>query len=34
MALLQVFPGGAEIPFGFGVAYALARQKFDLVGEV
>jgi OmpA-OmpF porin, OOP family len=25
---------GSEIPFGFGVAYALSRQKFDLVGEV
>jgi OmpA-OmpF porin, OOP family len=25
---------GAEIPFGFGVAYALSRQKFDLVGEI
>ncbi|HEX7841635.1 MAG TPA: OmpA family protein [Kofleriaceae bacterium] len=25
---------GNEIPFGFGVAYALSRQKFDLVGEV
>jgi len=25
---------GAEIPFGFGLAYALSRQKFDLVGEV
>ena len=25
---------GAEIPFGLGVAYALSRQKFDLVGEI
>jgi OmpA-OmpF porin, OOP family len=25
---------GAEIPFGFAVAYALARQRFDLVAEV
>ena len=25
---------GTEIPFGFGLAYALARQKFDLVGEI
>jgi outer membrane protein OmpA-like peptidoglycan-associated protein len=25
---------GPEIPFGFGVAYALSYQKFDLVGEV
>jgi outer membrane protein OmpA-like peptidoglycan-associated protein len=25
---------GTEIPFGFGVAYALSRQKFDLVGEI
>jgi outer membrane protein OmpA-like peptidoglycan-associated protein len=25
---------GSELPFGFGVAYALAPQKFDLVGEV
>ncbi|HET7503749.1 MAG TPA: OmpA family protein [Kofleriaceae bacterium] len=25
---------GSEIPFGFGIAYALSRQKFDLVGEV
>jgi len=25
---------GAEVPFGFGVAYALSRQRFDLVGEV
>ena len=23
-----------ELPFGFGVAYAIAPQKFDLVGEV
>jgi OmpA-OmpF porin, OOP family len=25
---------GTEIPFGFGIAYALSRQRFDLVGEV
>jgi len=25
---------GTEIPFGFGIAYALSRQKFDLVGEI
>ncbi|HET9625942.1 MAG TPA: OmpA family protein [Kofleriaceae bacterium] len=25
---------GNEIPFGFGVAYAIAKQKFDLVGEL
>jgi len=25
---------GAELPFGFGIAYALARQRFDLVGEI
>ena len=25
---------GTEIPFGFGVAYALSRQKFDIVGEI
>jgi OOP family OmpA-OmpF porin len=25
---------GSEIPFGVGLAYALSRQKFDLVGEV
>jgi OOP family OmpA-OmpF porin len=25
---------GTEIPYGFGLAYALSRQKFDLVGEV
>jgi OmpA-OmpF porin, OOP family len=30
----QSVTAGAEIPFGFGVAYALSRQKFDLVGEV
>ncbi|MBA3503196.1 MAG: hypothetical protein H0T65_22740, partial [Deltaproteobacteria bacterium] len=23
-----------EIPFGFGIAYAISKQKFDLVGEV
>jgi OmpA-OmpF porin, OOP family len=26
--------GGGEIPFGFGIAYAIAVQKFDVVGEV
>jgi OOP family OmpA-OmpF porin len=25
---------GSELPFGVGVAYALAKQRFDLVGEV
>jgi outer membrane protein OmpA-like peptidoglycan-associated protein len=25
---------GAEIPFGVGIAYAIARQRFDVVGEV
>jgi len=25
---------GTEIPWGFGVAYAIARQRFDLVGEI
>ncbi|HEY0481951.1 MAG TPA: OmpA family protein [Kofleriaceae bacterium] len=25
---------GSELPLGFGVAYALAPQRFDLVGEV
>jgi OOP family OmpA-OmpF porin len=25
---------GSEIPYGLGVAYAISRQKFDLVGEV
>jgi outer membrane protein OmpA-like peptidoglycan-associated protein len=25
---------GSELPFGIGVAYAVARQRFDLVGEV
>jgi outer membrane protein OmpA-like peptidoglycan-associated protein len=25
---------GSEIPFGVGIAYALSRQKFDIVGEV
>jgi outer membrane protein OmpA-like peptidoglycan-associated protein len=25
---------GSELPFGVGVAYAIARQRFDLVGEV
>ncbi len=30
----QSITAGTEIPFGFGIAYALSRQKFDLVGEV
>jgi outer membrane protein OmpA-like peptidoglycan-associated protein len=25
---------GSELPFGLGVAYAIAKQRFDLVGEV
>jgi OOP family OmpA-OmpF porin len=25
---------GSELPFGAGVAYAIAKQRFDLVGEV
>jgi OmpA-OmpF porin, OOP family len=25
---------GSELPFGFGVAYAIAKQRFDVVGEV
>jgi OOP family OmpA-OmpF porin len=25
---------GTEIPWGFGVAYAISRQRFDLVGEI
>ena len=25
---------GSELPFGVGIAYALAKQKFDLVGAV
>jgi outer membrane protein OmpA-like peptidoglycan-associated protein len=25
---------GSEIPWGVGIAYALSRQKFDIVGEV
>ncbi|HEU0032709.1 MAG TPA: OmpA family protein [Kofleriaceae bacterium] len=24
----------SEIPYGFGIAYAISRQKFDIVGEV
>jgi OOP family OmpA-OmpF porin len=24
----------SEIPFGFGIAYAISKQKFDVVGEV
>jgi OOP family OmpA-OmpF porin len=24
----------AEVPFGFGIAYAISKQKFDVVGEV
>ncbi|HEX2689766.1 MAG TPA: OmpA family protein [Kofleriaceae bacterium] len=30
----QSITAGTEIPFGVGLAYALSRQKFDLVGEV
>jgi outer membrane protein OmpA-like peptidoglycan-associated protein len=30
----QTITAGSEIPFGFGVAYAIARQKFDIVGEI
>ena len=25
---------GAEVPYGLGVAYAIAKQRFDIVGEV
>ena len=25
---------GSEIPYGIGIAYAISRQKFDLVGEL
>jgi OmpA-OmpF porin, OOP family len=25
---------GSELPFGVGVAYAVARQRFDIIGEV
>jgi OmpA-OmpF porin, OOP family len=25
---------GSEVPYGLGIAYALSRQKFDLVGEI
>jgi OmpA-OmpF porin, OOP family len=25
---------GTEIPYGFGIAYAVSKQKFDVVGEV
>ncbi|HEY0993276.1 MAG TPA: hypothetical protein VGD80_39760, partial [Kofleriaceae bacterium] len=25
---------GSELPFGVGIAYAIARQRFDVVGEV
>ncbi|MBS1119989.1 MAG: OmpA/MotB domain protein [Deltaproteobacteria bacterium] len=25
---------GTEVPYGLGIAYAISRQKFDLVGEV
>jgi OOP family OmpA-OmpF porin len=25
---------GSEIPYGLGIAYAISRQKFDLVGEI
>lgn len=30
----QTISTGAEIPFGLGVAYAIAPQKFDVVAEV
>ncbi len=25
---------GTEIPYGFGISYAISRQKFDVVGEI
>ena len=31
---LSITTGGNEIPFGLGLAYAIAVQKFDVVGEV
>src|ERR1700690_289511 len=30
----QIITPSTEIPFGFGIAYAISNQKFDLVGEV
>jgi len=30
----QTIEAGSEIPIGFGVAYAVSPQKFDIVGEV
>ena len=30
----QTVTAGTEIPFGLGVAYAISKQKFDVVGEV
>jgi len=30
----KVLTVGTEIPFGVGIAYAIAKQKFDVVGEV
>jgi OOP family OmpA-OmpF porin len=30
----QALTAGTEIPFGLGIAYAIAVQKFDIVGEI
>ena len=30
----QTIEGGPSIPFGVGIAYAIAPQKFDVVGEI
>ncbi len=30
----QIMSAGSEIPYGMGISYAIARQKFDVVGEV
>ncbi|MDB4955149.1 MAG: OmpA/MotB domain protein, partial [Myxococcales bacterium] len=30
----QTLTAGTEIPFGLGIAYAIAVQKFDIVGEI
>ncbi len=30
----SIITPSTEIPFGFGIAYAISKQKFDLVGEV
>ncbi len=30
----QSMTASNEIPFGFGIAYAISKQKFDIVGEV